>query len=76
MDVVTILFQSRVCTDLQYYQTHKKNPLCVHVKVLCEMCESSDPHILEGSPVSSLIPGATYYSFHHLRWNSSVESSF
>lgn len=52
MDGVTILFQLGVCKDLQYYQTPKKNPLCVHVEVLHEMNKSSDPQILGGSPGS------------------------
>lgn len=47
---VTILFQSGICRDLQYCYT--QSPLRVHVKALCEMGMSSDPHILEGSSVS------------------------
>lgn len=49
----------------------KKYPLCVHVKVLCEMSKSSDPQILEGLPVFPLSPkglhitvSTTYIEIH------------
>lgn len=64
---VTILFQSGICRDLQYCYT--QSPLRVHVKALCEMGMSSDPHILEGSSVSPS------HSFHHLHWHLPVKSS-
>lgn len=49
----------------------QKYPLCVHVKVLCEMSKSSDPQILEGLPVFPLSPkglhitvSTTYIEIH------------
>lgn len=46
LDGVTMLFQSGIFGDVQFYQTHKYSLLA------CEMSKSSDPQILDGSSVS------------------------